>query len=325
MSCKRSNGSPPTFNPPNKVVRTEESCIFCHKDCDEKQKEVSVEKWKEFHSLAKQWCGLDKFGDVLTTVDWVSGHRGKYWHKSCQLIFTGSRKLKQAIARKNSEKENVPKEESLTATNNQDERPATRGKTGTIHNPDVCIWCTKSIFGKNSERYGPSRQLIHQRTWSRIGASIAYIEDAALRPHFPMNFYIAQWQSTGHVVQDPGSIPGKSARKNNLDIVKINVNFLQFMYIYENKPQKSLPGTRLRVSRDFPLLICKNLFLVKLSFTVSSENLAKIEKKRKSNFRNSTKITYLLREQCKNYYEKFSKFKDEWSERSFPFGEGRKR
>ena len=181
MSCKRSNGSPPTFNPPNKVVKTEESCIFCHKDCDEKQKEVSVEKWEEFHSLAKQWCGLDKFGDVLTTVDWVSGHRGKYWHKSCQLIFTGSRKLKQAIARKNSEKENVPKEESLTATNNQDERPATRGKTGTIHNPDVCIWCTKSIFGKNSERYCPSRQLVHQRTWSRIGASIAYIEDAALR------------------------------------------------------------------------------------------------------------------------------------------------
>ena len=32
---------------------------------------------------------------------------------------------------------------------------------------------------------------------------------------------VAQWQSTGHVVQDPDSIPGKSAHKINLNIVKI--------------------------------------------------------------------------------------------------------
>ena len=170
------------FRPPPRKIKKSDGpiCILCNEPCIEKEKFIHEEKWKSFRSLAEKWKGLEKFGGVLTSVDWESGPHGNMWHKNCQLHFTGARKLEQALSKRKALAEEAEEEEK-TSGPKKEERPSTRSKTGVIQDPDLCIWCMKATNGKHSERYGKSHSVRDEKAWAKIGASIPYISESNMR------------------------------------------------------------------------------------------------------------------------------------------------
>jgi len=56
------------------------SCILpCGKLCVKASDSISsTERWETIKKKALLWSGLDKFGDVYTTVDWDNGPAGQY-------------------------------------------------------------------------------------------------------------------------------------------------------------------------------------------------------------------------------------------------------
>ena len=142
MSSKRS-GTPSFKPPPAKVGKADKKCILCNESCEEAQNPMSEESWAKFRSTAEKWIGLDRFESVYETVDWATGDINKVWHKKCHLYLTGKRKIEQALAKRKSQVPKIDRDEETAHSNNNadvDERPSTRGKTGIIYKPDLCIW-----------------------------------------------------------------------------------------------------------------------------------------------------------------------------------------
>ena len=46
-------------------------CSPVWRTCDEAADAISTESWDSLEKKALLWSGLDKFGDVHATVDWV--------------------------------------------------------------------------------------------------------------------------------------------------------------------------------------------------------------------------------------------------------------
>ena len=82
-------------------------CVVCHSECYEHDNDslfnISGEQWTKIQEHARQWEGLDRYGDVYRVVNWQAGSKGQCVHKSCRLNLSSSKRLSQAKNRKEAE------------------------------------------------------------------------------------------------------------------------------------------------------------------------------------------------------------------------------
>ena len=76
---------------------------MCALKCDNPCKSsdiISKGKSKSLQARAKNWTGLDQFGDIYDTNSWENGPVGLYMHQACYISILSSDKLDRARQRK---------------------------------------------------------------------------------------------------------------------------------------------------------------------------------------------------------------------------------
>ena len=66
------------------------SSLFTQRDY---KNEITSERWAKIKEKAKELSGLDKYGNLFSTVDWAAGCTDKYMHKSCELNLFNKKNL----------------------------------------------------------------------------------------------------------------------------------------------------------------------------------------------------------------------------------------
>ena len=76
-----------------------ECVLKCGKPCARRGNtdQITLDKWSKIQITAKEWKGLDKFGDIWNRTNWEDGQRGCFMHNSCYITLYSSKKRKQAI------------------------------------------------------------------------------------------------------------------------------------------------------------------------------------------------------------------------------------
>ena len=88
--------------PPAKRRKSEDRgniaiCILCSEQCEE-VRSFTDSKWEKFKETAKQWKGLDKYGDVYDKIHWDKGASPEQstFHRNCISYIQTTAKLTQA-------------------------------------------------------------------------------------------------------------------------------------------------------------------------------------------------------------------------------------
>lgn len=79
-------------------------CIACDENCSFKDT-IGKEKWDALRTKSEKWDGLDKYGELCKSTDWDAGPANKYIHISCYTSISSARTHKQAVNRKEKQKE----------------------------------------------------------------------------------------------------------------------------------------------------------------------------------------------------------------------------
>ena len=59
------------------------TCILCGNVCNEATDSISsIERWENIKRKSQLWIGLDKFGNIHSSVDWEHGPAGHCVHES---------------------------------------------------------------------------------------------------------------------------------------------------------------------------------------------------------------------------------------------------
>jgi hypothetical protein len=163
------------------------SCILqCGGLCDEVTDAItSVESWENIKEKAMLWSGLDKFGDVYTTIDWNNGPGRQCAHKSCKLTLWNAKKLEQAKKRqKQRADEECPSQSSTMnlASIPAAAPPAKRLRSsveGFIHEKTKCIWCCKPESAKHPET--KLSLISYDYAWAAFKSHTVVLEDQSMR------------------------------------------------------------------------------------------------------------------------------------------------
>ena len=74
-------------------------CIACGESCSLKES-IGEQKWEALKTKSEKWDGLDKYGNLWRSTDWISGPSNKHLHNSCYTSLSSVRSLNQAVNRK---------------------------------------------------------------------------------------------------------------------------------------------------------------------------------------------------------------------------------
>ena len=152
----------------NKCKLRIECVLKCGKPCTSRDSidKITLDKWSKIQTNAKEWKGLDKFGDVWDTTNWEDGQQGRFIHNSCYITLCSLKKREQAIIRDAKAKEAAKEITTSTSKSpvHSDSLPTsplqkrTWLSTGFIHKKDSCVWCMKKEGKKHPNR--PSSKLL---------------------------------------------------------------------------------------------------------------------------------------------------------------------
>ena len=56
-------------------------CIFCKQECNDKS-DYPTDSWDKLKAVALELKGLDKYGNVLESVNWDNGPSGSFFKRS---------------------------------------------------------------------------------------------------------------------------------------------------------------------------------------------------------------------------------------------------
>ena len=85
----------------NKYKLSTECVLKCRKPCNSGDSidKITLDRWSKIQTNAKEWEGLDKFGDVWDTTNCEDGQQGRFMHNSCYITLCSSKKREQAVIR----------------------------------------------------------------------------------------------------------------------------------------------------------------------------------------------------------------------------------
>lgn len=154
--------------------------VLCDKDTDSI---TSVARWANLKKKALLWKGLDKFGDVYTTVDWDNGPIGRCVHNTCMLTFSNAKKLEQAIKRQRKEDFEESQCQSSSTSNvcSPSVAPASkrlRSSLGPIHDKTKCVWCCAPESKKHPE--SKLHLISYDQAWSAFKSHTVALEDQVM-------------------------------------------------------------------------------------------------------------------------------------------------
>ena len=85
------------------VKHRDVNCILCGKGNLVRNEATnyisSIERWDNFERKSQLWIGLDKFGNVHSSVYWEHGNAGHCVCESCKTTLCNATKLEQAKKR----------------------------------------------------------------------------------------------------------------------------------------------------------------------------------------------------------------------------------
>ncbi|KAK1893417.1 Serine/threonine-protein kinase ATG1 [Dissostichus eleginoides] len=161
-------------------------CILqCGRVCSKATDAItSIEKWDTLKNNTELWSGLDKFGDVHTSIDWDTGPVGHCVHDTCRLTLCNATKLEQA---NNRQKKRVVDECQAQSSSTSDisSTAATpsfkrlRSSLGLIHDKNKCVWCCKTESAKH-----PESKLVlisYDHAWAAFKSHTVALEDELMR------------------------------------------------------------------------------------------------------------------------------------------------
>ena len=206
---------PPTKRKKNETSEASSSICFLCRDICEERHEYTETQWDAFKLTAKNWDGLDKYGQVYLQTDWVKGTKDEQmvFHRSCTKYMQTQSKLNQAIKRRDKRiasaadnNSNNPSSSSISITNIQDSvitqlspppttsssdntvkssfRKSTRASVGVIFDKNLCIWCREpdeSISKKKGKTDNSWYRVEQKKSWRHICACTPFLQDSVMR------------------------------------------------------------------------------------------------------------------------------------------------
>lgn len=170
-----------------------ECVLQCGKPCKSFDS-INQGKWESLQSKAKNWSGLDKFGNVYTTTSWQDGQWGHYMHQSCYISMSSSDKLEKARQRKNKESAQCSSQtsssemqahKSMCDDKTEGPLPPKRLRSsvgGTLHDRTKCVWCMQGVDMKHPNRVRGTLFRLNTHSASRsFKRHPVLIEDVDLR------------------------------------------------------------------------------------------------------------------------------------------------
>ena len=148
---------------------------------------ITSDKWTKIQTNAKEWKGLDKFGDVWDTTTWEDGQQGRFMHNNCYITLCSSVKLDQAVIRdanKAKEKLVAPVQQPPSSSDSFTASPPqkrTRLSTGVIHLKDQCVWCMKKKDQKHPNRSNKLVRIEKTSRWKEFKRHVPFLEDVEMR------------------------------------------------------------------------------------------------------------------------------------------------
>ena len=137
---------------------------------------------EQLKAAALEWKGLDKYGNVLESVNWDNGPSESFFHTLCKTEFASKNKLEQSKARKAEAETSALK--SCNDSSSEDVSLSSKrlscSTTGLLHNKDLCIWCMKP---EDTKHPGRDRWCFLQQmdAWHTFKDHTVYLEDASMR------------------------------------------------------------------------------------------------------------------------------------------------
>ena len=166
-----------------------ECVLKCGKPCKSSDT-IGQDKWENLESKAKNWLGLDKFGDVYNTTSWKDGPKSHYMHESCHITISSSVKLQQAHKRKNiaqCQTSSLEMQTDNALCDDETEGPLPpmllrSSVCGPLHDKTKCVWCMQSVDKKHPNRArGKLLRLNTHSAWRSFKRHPVLIEDEQLR------------------------------------------------------------------------------------------------------------------------------------------------
>ena len=149
-----------------------ECVLKCGKPCTSGDSidKITLDKWSKIQTIAKEWKGIDKFGDVWDTTNLEYGQKGRFVHNRCYITLCSSKKCEQAIIRDAKAIEAAKKIPNSTSQSpvHCDSLPTSPLQKRTrlfIHKKNQCVRCIKKEDKKHPNR--PSSKLFRIEQSSR--------------------------------------------------------------------------------------------------------------------------------------------------------------
>ncbi len=159
------------------------TCILCGNEVTDS---ISlIERWENIKRKSQLWIGLDKFGNIHSSVDWEHGPSGHCVHESCKMTLCNATKLEQAKKRqKKRELEQSHSHDKASSVSGHCSQavPAAkrlRSSLGAIHDKRKCVWCCKPESTKHPE--SKLYLISYDHTWAAFKLHTVTLEDQTMR------------------------------------------------------------------------------------------------------------------------------------------------
>ena len=169
-----------------------ECVLKCGNPCKSTET-ISDSKWESLQSKSQKWSGLDKFGDLYSTISWEDGPRCYYMHQKCYITISSSEKLAKAEQRKKKQSDNAQCSSQASVSEmpyhsdeeTEQQLPSKRLRSsvcGPLHNKTKCVWCMQGEDSKHPKRaQGQLYRLNTHSAWRSFRRHTVLIEDEELR------------------------------------------------------------------------------------------------------------------------------------------------
>ena len=190
-----------------------ECLLKCGKPCTSGDT-IGKGRWQSLQSKAKNWSGLDKFGDTYDSTAWENGPQYYYMHRACYITISSDTKLEQAKNRR--KKEEIVSDESfcgasssakqsISEVSRDEERdeptPPKRLRSsidGPTHEQSKCVWCKEREDKKHPDRkLGKLYRINILSAWRSFKRHVVLIEETELKER------LAQLVESTSALSDP--------------------------------------------------------------------------------------------------------------------------
>ena len=164
----------------SKKKKTGNVYFLCHQECV--LGEAKISELNNIKKNAEDWKGVGRFAYIYDRTLWDSKTEFHVYN-NCK-IQIAKKKLNSARSRLTNSKD-LDKEIPSTSCSIDDNDTKNRFHLfpfGSLHHPELCIWCLKPQDKSHKDRKTSSLHLIdHKKSWDQFRAHTVYLEDEELR------------------------------------------------------------------------------------------------------------------------------------------------